>query len=76
MGYDVEPLVTLESKRSVLRRAREEGWRLMFEHDARVAWGHVAHDGRQYRLAEEAPPDVRHRPGTGPVPGQGGGGVA
>jgi glyoxylase-like metal-dependent hydrolase (beta-lactamase superfamily II) len=76
MGYDVEPLVTLESKRGLLRRAREEGWLLVFEHDARVAWGRVAHDGKQYRLAEEAPADVAHQPGTGPVPGQAGGAIA
>lgn len=51
MGYDVEPLVTLESKRRVLRRAQEEGWLLVFEHDAAVGFGHVAHDGRAYGLA-------------------------
>ncbi|MHC4788362.1 MAG: MBL fold metallo-hydrolase [Planctomycetota bacterium] len=39
MGYDVEPLVTLESKRRVLGRAAEEGWMLAFEHDPLVAWG-------------------------------------
>jgi glyoxylase-like metal-dependent hydrolase (beta-lactamase superfamily II) len=76
MGYDVEPLVTLESKRALLRRAREGGWLLVFEHDARVAWGRVAHDGKLYRLAEEAPADVKHAPGTGPVPGQAGGAIA
>jgi len=53
MGYDVEPLVTLESKRRLLMRALEEEWTLMFEHDAHVAWGRVAHDGRSYRLASE-----------------------
>lgn len=39
MGYDVEPLVTLESKRQMLTRAAEEGWLLGFEHDPSVAWG-------------------------------------
>jgi len=33
MGYDLEPLVTLETKRAVLRDATREGWRLLFEHD-------------------------------------------
>lgn len=37
MGYDLEPLVTLETKRRVLGRAAREGWRLVFEHDPRVA---------------------------------------
>lgn len=51
MGYDVEPLVTLESKRRILARAVGEEWLVVFEHDATVAWGKVAHDGKNYRLA-------------------------
>ena len=50
MGYDVEPLVTLETKRRILRQAAEERWLLVFEHDARVAWGEIEHDGKSYRL--------------------------
>jgi glyoxylase-like metal-dependent hydrolase (beta-lactamase superfamily II) len=50
MGYDVEPLVTLETKRTFLRRAAEEKWLVVFEHDARVAWGRVVHDGKSYVL--------------------------
>jgi glyoxylase-like metal-dependent hydrolase (beta-lactamase superfamily II) len=53
MGYDVEPLVTLETKRRVLARAAEEGWLMIFEHDAHTAWGHVVHDGKGYALASE-----------------------
>ncbi|HSJ26273.1 MAG TPA: MBL fold metallo-hydrolase [Longimicrobiales bacterium] len=41
MGYDVEPLVTLESKRSLLQRARDEEWLLVFEHDPEVPWGRL-----------------------------------
>ncbi len=33
MGYDVEPLVTLETKRRILRRAVDEKWLVVFEHD-------------------------------------------
>jgi glyoxylase-like metal-dependent hydrolase (beta-lactamase superfamily II) len=51
MGYDVEPLVTLETKRRVLARALKEEWLLIFEHDATHAWGRVAHDGKAYSLA-------------------------
>ncbi len=51
MGYDVEPLVTLETKRRVLARALEEDWLLIFEHDATHAWGRVANDGKSYSLA-------------------------
>ncbi|MGH9886518.1 MAG: MBL fold metallo-hydrolase, partial [bacterium] len=34
MGYDVEPLVTLETKRRILKRAVDEDWLLVVEHDA------------------------------------------
>ena len=50
MGYDVEPLVTLESKRRILTRAVGEGWLLVFEHDAEVPWGRIEHDGKAFRL--------------------------
>ena len=48
MGYDVEPLVTLESKRHLLKRAVDERWLLIFEHDAHKGWGRVANDGKSY----------------------------
>jgi len=53
MGYDVEPLVTLETKRRVFKRALEEGWRLIFEHDAVTATGRIAYDGKTYSLQPE-----------------------
>jgi glyoxylase-like metal-dependent hydrolase (beta-lactamase superfamily II) len=52
MGYDVEPLVTLESKRALLGEALREDWLLIFEHDAHVGFGRLAHDGKSYLLAE------------------------
>ncbi len=51
MGYDVEPLVTLETKRRVLARALTEEWLLIFEHDATHPWGRLEHDGKAYGLA-------------------------
>ena len=54
MGYDVEPLVTLETKRRILKQALDENWLLIFEHDAAVAWGRLEHDGKTYRLAAES----------------------
>ncbi|MBI3792195.1 MAG: MBL fold metallo-hydrolase [Gemmatimonadetes bacterium] len=48
MGYDVEPLRTLESKRELLARAVAEDWTLVFEHDAHTAMSRVAHDGKSY----------------------------
>lgn len=52
MGYDVEPLVTLESKRALLAEALAGDWLVVFEHDAHTGFGRVAHDGKGYRLAE------------------------
>ena len=54
MGYDVEPLVTLETKRRVLARALEEDWIMIFEHDATTPWSRIAHDGKAYVLAPES----------------------
>lgn len=51
MGYDVEPLVTLETKRRILKRAVDERWLVVFEHDAETPWGQLAHDGKAYALA-------------------------
>jgi glyoxylase-like metal-dependent hydrolase (beta-lactamase superfamily II) len=52
MSYDIEPLVTLESKRSLWTRARREEWLLVFEHDARVPWGRLDLDSERPRLRE------------------------
>ncbi|HET7631575.1 MAG TPA: MBL fold metallo-hydrolase [Gemmatimonadaceae bacterium] len=54
MGYDVEPLVTLETKRRILRTAVEHEWLLVFEHDATMPWGRAVHDGKAYGLASVA----------------------
>ena len=50
MGYDVEPLVTLETKRRILARAAGERWLLVFEHDAFTPWSHVVPDSKGYVL--------------------------
>jgi glyoxylase-like metal-dependent hydrolase (beta-lactamase superfamily II) len=49
MGYDLEPLVTLETKRALWRRARDEDWLMVFEHDAERAWGHLDDEARGLR---------------------------
>ena len=63
MGYDLEPLRSLESKRSLLADALAGSWRLIFEHDPRVAWGTPVQDGkavvlRDITLAPEPAPAV------------------
>ena len=52
MGYDVEPLRTLESKRALLRDAAAEQWLLVFEHDAYSAWGHITPETKGYAYHE------------------------
>ena len=50
MGYDVEPLVTLETKRRILARAVAEDWLVVFEHDATTAWAYLTQDARGYAV--------------------------
>jgi glyoxylase-like metal-dependent hydrolase (beta-lactamase superfamily II) len=53
MGYDLQPLVTLESKRSLYRRAEAENWLLVFEHDPEVVSGRLGRDGKGFALVDE-----------------------
>lgn len=59
MGYDVEPLVTLEQKREILTRAGRRGWKLVFQHDPHVAAGDAVPgdgtDGCELRATVEDP---------------------
>ena len=50
MGYDLHPLVTLETKRRFLARAEAEGWVLIFEHEPGVAIGRVQLGTKGYEL--------------------------
>ena len=52
MGYDVEPLRTLESKRKIHNIAEDEGWWFFFEHDADVIMGRLGEGERGPALAE------------------------
>ena len=52
MGYDLEPLRTLATKRWLLRESAEQGWWLVFEHDARVAMGRAVAEGMGVGLGE------------------------
>ena len=53
MGYDVEPLVTLESKRRVLARALEERWLLVSTHDPVEPWGYLVQEEKRLALRPE-----------------------
>jgi len=52
MGYDVEPLRTLESKRALYQRATAEGWRVVFEHDYDTVGGRLVQGERGVELGE------------------------
>jgi glyoxylase-like metal-dependent hydrolase (beta-lactamase superfamily II) len=52
MGYDLEPLRTLESKRTLLADALAGGWRLIFEHDPRTVMGRPMREGKSVVLGD------------------------
>ena len=45
MGYDLEPLVTLESKKRILPEAAREKWWVVFEHDAEMPLAQLDESG-------------------------------
>jgi glyoxylase-like metal-dependent hydrolase (beta-lactamase superfamily II) len=53
MGYDLKPLVSMETKRKILKQAMDEAWTVIFEHDATTPWGQVILDGKAYGLRSE-----------------------
>lgn len=55
MGYDLEPLVTLDSKTRLWERAKREEWLLIFEHDADTPWGRLDPDQDRPTLVAPAP---------------------
>ena len=53
MGYDLDPMQTLDTKRRVLDQAFEEDWLLIFEHDPLIQAGHLRKDAEgRYGLEE------------------------
>ncbi len=54
MGYDLEPLKTLEDKRRLLPRAVEEEWILYYEHDPEMECSSVEDTGQGFRAADPA----------------------
>jgi glyoxylase-like metal-dependent hydrolase (beta-lactamase superfamily II) len=53
MGYDLEPLRTLESRRRLYQRAEAEGWLLVFEHDPTIVSGRLGKEGKAVALVNE-----------------------
>lgn len=48
MGYDLQPLVTLEEKKKYLKMAVDENWKLFFGHDPEIAFATVKNFGEGY----------------------------
>ena len=53
MGYDLQPLVTLETRRGLYQRIEAEQWLLVFEHDPTVISGRLGRDGKGFGLVEQ-----------------------
>ena len=46
MGYDLQPLVTVQEKKKYLKQAADENWFLYFGHDPDVALATVKHSDK------------------------------
>ncbi len=53
MGYDLQPLVTVEEKKQILPKAVEENWKLFFEHDPMYAFAMVEKTDSGFRVKEK-----------------------
>ncbi len=66
MGYDLEPLRTLEAKRALVQDAAGQGWWLFFEHDPDVVMGRLGRAGGAVELVDAvAAPTVPAADATG-----------
>jgi glyoxylase-like metal-dependent hydrolase (beta-lactamase superfamily II) len=52
MGYDLEPMITLETRRRLYQRAEADQWLLVFEHDPAVVAGRLGKEGKGVGLVE------------------------
>lgn len=53
MGYDLQPLVTLEEKKKILKQVLEEDWKLFFGHDPEIAFATVKKYGEGYTVDQK-----------------------
>lgn len=53
MGYDNNPLITIEEKKKILPQAYEEQWILVFEHDAFTQAGTVSANAKGFGFGEK-----------------------
>jgi len=53
MGYDLQPLITVEEKKKILTKAIDENWKIFFEHDPETALATVKKDEKGFRVNEK-----------------------
>ena len=53
MGYDLQPLVTVEEKKKILEKVIEENWELFFEHDPETALASVEKNEKGFRVIDK-----------------------
>ncbi|MDL1896935.1 MBL fold metallo-hydrolase [Anaerolineae bacterium CFX7] len=53
-AYDIEPMVSIETKRRIREWAFEENMLLVFQHDAVMTLGRLRQDGKEYRVERVA----------------------
>jgi len=52
MGYDIQPLITMEEKNEILKGVFENREILIYEHDPKIEASYVDFDGRRYKAGE------------------------
>ena len=52
MGYDLQPIVTVQEKKKILPVAVEENWKLFIEHDPEVIMATVAESNKGFSIDE------------------------
>jgi hypothetical protein len=55
MGYDLEPLATLATKKALLAEAARKDWRLVFEHDPVLPVGRLVEEKGRLKAAAVEP---------------------
>jgi len=53
MGYDLQPLITVEEKKKILTQAVKENWKLFFEHDPQYAAATVKSTDKGFQVNEK-----------------------
>lgn len=53
MGYDLQPLITVEEKKRILKTALDKDWKLFFEHDPETVYATLTSNDRGISLKEK-----------------------